>query len=80
MITLVDEDGQESLTKYLAEKTGLSGGWRGFAIDHRLVDGDALVFQLIKPTEFKVSSWSPPFRDALCINVECHLYRLLYTL
>ncbi|KAB1207100.1 hypothetical protein CJ030_MR7G011421 [Morella rubra] len=54
MITLVDEDGQESLTKYLAEKTGLSGGWRGFAIDHRLVDGDTLVFQLIKPTEFKV--------------------------
>ncbi|GAV66352.1 B3 domain-containing protein [Cephalotus follicularis] len=54
MITLVDENGEESSTKYLAEKTGLSGGWRGFAIDHQLVDGDALVFQLIRPTEFKV--------------------------
>ncbi|KAG7976169.1 hypothetical protein I3843_06G136500 [Carya illinoinensis] len=54
MITLVDEDGNEFPTKYLAKKPGLSGGWRGFAIDHQLVDGDALVFQLIKPTTFKV--------------------------
>ncbi|KAI9127728.1 hypothetical protein K1719_000721 [Acacia pycnantha] len=53
-ITLIDEDGNESSTKFLADKTGLSGGWRGFSIDHELVDGDALVFQLIKPTEFKV--------------------------
>ncbi|XP_072991173.1 B3 domain-containing protein Os03g0184500-like isoform X2 [Typha latifolia] len=34
--------------------TGLSGGWQGFAIFHELIDGDALVFQLIKPTMFKV--------------------------
>ncbi|GMH02700.1 hypothetical protein Nepgr_004539 [Nepenthes gracilis] len=54
MITLVDEDGGEWETKYLAGKTGLSGGWRGFSIDHELVDGDALVFQLIRPTKFKV--------------------------
>ncbi|KAF5444047.1 hypothetical protein F2P56_036551 [Juglans regia] len=54
MITLVDEDGNEFPTKYLAKKTGLSGGWRGFAIDHQLVDGDALVFQLVKSTTFKV--------------------------
>ncbi|KAI8016407.1 B3 domain-containing protein [Camellia lanceoleosa] len=52
--TLLDEDDNESSTKYLAEKTGLSAGWRGFAIDHELVDGDALVFQLIQPTKFKV--------------------------
>ena len=56
MITLADEDENESPVKYLAEKTGLSGGWRGFAIDHELVDGDALVFQLIKPTKFQVPS------------------------
>nr|GMD67425.1 B3 domain-containing protein At3g19184-like [Ipomoea batatas] len=55
MITLVDENGDESDTKYLAMKTGLSGGWRGFALDHELVDGDALVFQLIEPTRFKAS-------------------------
>lgn len=54
MITLVDENGNESIVKYLAQKTGLSGGWRGFAIDHELVDGDALVFQLMKPTKFQV--------------------------
>ncbi|KAL7246851.1 hypothetical protein ACSBR2_001877 [Camellia fascicularis] len=53
-ITLLDEDDNESSTKYLSEKTGLSAGWRGFAIDHELVDGDALVFQLIQPTKFKV--------------------------
>ncbi|PSS19196.1 B3 domain-containing protein, partial [Actinidia chinensis var. chinensis] len=53
-ITLLDEEGNESPTKYLAEKSGLSAGWRGFAIDHELVDGDALVFQLIRLTEFKV--------------------------
>ncbi|KAJ9129194.1 hypothetical protein P3X46_034018, partial [Hevea brasiliensis] len=44
-ITLVDENGDASETKYLVEKTGLSAGWRGFAIEHKLVDGDALVFQ-----------------------------------
>ncbi|XP_058187276.1 B3 domain-containing protein At3g19184-like [Rhododendron vialii] len=53
-IALLDEDDNESPTKYLAEKRGLSAGWRGFAIDHELVDGDALVFQLIEPTKFKV--------------------------
>ncbi|KAL4302783.1 hypothetical protein GQ457_10G020980 [Hibiscus cannabinus] len=54
MMTLVDEEGEEFAAKYLADKTGLSGGWRGFSIDHNLVDGDALVFQLVAPTEFKV--------------------------
>ncbi|XP_015574366.1 B3 domain-containing protein At3g19184 [Ricinus communis] len=53
-ITLVDENGDASETKYLVQKNGLSGGWRGFAIDHQLVDGDALVFQLVSPKEFKV--------------------------
>ncbi|XVF67595.1 hypothetical protein PTKIN_Ptkin10aG0133700 [Pterospermum kingtungense] len=54
MFTLVDEEGNEWSTKYLGEKNGLSGGWRGFSIDHNLVDGDALVFQLVTPREFKV--------------------------
>ncbi|KAL2927465.1 hypothetical protein RDABS01_019796 [Bienertia sinuspersici] len=52
--TLVDEDGDEWQAKYLARKNGLSGGWRGFSIDHSLVDGDALIFQLIEPATFKV--------------------------
>lgn len=54
MVTLVDENEDESESKYLTQKNGLSGGWRGFAIDHELVDGDALVFQLTDPTTFKV--------------------------
>ncbi|XP_058089227.1 B3 domain-containing protein Os06g0194400-like [Magnolia sinica] len=53
-VTLVDENGDEYPTVYLAQKTGLSGGWRGFSLAHDLVDGDALVFQLVKATIFKV--------------------------
>lgn len=54
-MTLIDEDGDEYPTIYLARKTGLSGGWKGFAVAHDLVDGDALVFQLIRRTAFKVN-------------------------
>ncbi|KAJ7958142.1 B3 domain-containing protein [Quillaja saponaria] len=53
-ITLIDEDGNEYPTIYLARKTGLSGGWMGFSVAHDLVYGDALVFQLIRRTAFKV--------------------------
>ncbi|GFZ13394.1 AP2/B3-like transcriptional factor family protein [Actinidia rufa] len=38
----------------LARRTGFSGGWRAFALDHKLDDGDAVVFELIEPTRFKV--------------------------
>ncbi|KAK4481503.1 hypothetical protein RD792_012403 [Penstemon davidsonii] len=54
VIILVDEQGEEWPVIYLARKTGLSGGWKKFSVDHELVDGDALVFQLIRPTVFKV--------------------------
>ncbi|KAL8513964.1 hypothetical protein ACS0TY_013179 [Phlomoides rotata] len=54
VVSLVDEEGEEWPVVYLSRKTGLSGGWKKFAVDHNLVDGDALVFQLIKPTVFKV--------------------------
>ncbi|KAJ8625143.1 hypothetical protein MRB53_033673 [Persea americana] len=53
-VTLFDEHGDEYQTVYLAQKTGLSGGWRGFSLAHDLVDGDALVFQLVKNTTVKV--------------------------
>ncbi|XP_039065728.1 B3 domain-containing protein At3g19184-like [Hibiscus syriacus] len=53
-VTLVDEEGEEFEAKYLGGKNGLSAGRRGFAVDHNLVDGDALVFQMVAPTEFKV--------------------------
>lgn len=58
MMTLIDEEDEEFVAKYLAEKNGLSGGWRGFSIDHQLVDGDAVVFHLITPTMFKVKEFN----------------------
>ncbi|ONM40960.1 B3 domain-containing protein [Zea mays] len=53
-ITLVDEEDDESDTFYLAMQAGLSTGWKEFAIQHKLLDGDCLVFQLIERTKFKV--------------------------
>ncbi|KAK3122965.1 hypothetical protein QOZ80_8AG0621200 [Eleusine coracana subsp. coracana] len=53
-ITLVDEANDEFDTLYLAPKTGLSAGWRGFSIYHELVDGDCLVFELVERKRFKV--------------------------
>ncbi|PWA35993.1 B3 DNA binding domain-containing protein [Artemisia annua] len=53
-IVLVDEDGQEFNTKFLVGKIGLSGGWRGFSIAHKLLEGDVLIFQLIEHSKFKV--------------------------
>lgn len=54
-IVLVGENEQEYDTKYLVGKNGLSGGWRGFSLAHKLMEGDVLVFQLIQPCKFKVT-------------------------
>ncbi|GAV75471.1 B3 domain-containing protein/DUF724 domain-containing protein [Cephalotus follicularis] len=54
MIFLEDESGHKYETKFLVEKTGLSGGWRGFSLDHNLLEGDVLVFHLVRATRFKV--------------------------
>ncbi|KAJ7567286.1 hypothetical protein O6H91_02G140900 [Diphasiastrum complanatum] len=51
---LEDDEGVEWECLYLAHKTGLSGGWRGFALAHNLEDGDAIVFERVKPTKFKL--------------------------
>lgn len=51
---MIDEEGEEFETVYLARKTGLSGGWMGFAIAHNLAYGDTLVFELVRSTAFKV--------------------------
>lgn len=48
-----NENGQVHTCRYLFEKMGLSGGWRGFSIDNNLMAGDAAVFLLVKPTKFK---------------------------
>ncbi|KAI5076254.1 hypothetical protein GOP47_0008319 [Adiantum capillus-veneris] len=54
VVVLEDEKGGEWDSIYLAHRTGLSGGWRGFAMDHHLEDGDALIFELIQARRFKV--------------------------
>ncbi|CAL1358211.1 unnamed protein product [Linum trigynum] len=54
MIELEDENGEVDTTKYLAYKNTFSAGWAAFASKHDLVEGDVLVFVLLKPTKFKV--------------------------
>ncbi|MCL7029252.1 hypothetical protein MKW94_012323 [Papaver nudicaule] len=53
-VALIDEEAVAFETTYLAGKVGLSGGWVTFAKDHELINGDSCVFQLTKPTQFKV--------------------------
>ncbi|KAF3435388.1 hypothetical protein FNV43_RR22477 [Rhamnella rubrinervis] len=54
IIALEDESQEVYQTKYLVDKVGLSGGWRGFSMAHKLVERDVLVFHLVAPTKFKV--------------------------
>ncbi|PON69117.1 B3 DNA binding domain containing protein [Parasponia andersonii] len=54
MMVLEDESGEVCEAKYLAEKVGLSGGWRAFSLAHKLVEGDVVVFHLVSPLKFKV--------------------------
>ncbi|KAK2974770.1 hypothetical protein RJ640_027131 [Escallonia rubra] len=56
-MVLEDENGTEYDAVFISKRTGLSGGWRAFALDHKLDDGDALVFELTEPTKFKASSY-----------------------
>ncbi|KAK4437870.1 B3 domain-containing protein [Sesamum alatum] len=53
-IVLVDEWGNEYKTSYLLERHGLSAGWRGFSISHRLLKGDILIFHLTGPCKLQV--------------------------
>ncbi|MQM03876.1 hypothetical protein Taro_036667, partial [Colocasia esculenta] len=68
-IVLQDEDGKEFETVYLARRTGLSGGWRGFSIAHQLVAEDALIFQLLEPTRLKHATCC--LKNALDMMVFC---------
>ncbi|KAI3749784.1 hypothetical protein L2E82_20400 [Cichorium intybus] len=53
-MVLEDEDGNEYDCVFISERTGISGGWRAFALEHKLDDGDALVFELVEPKRFKI--------------------------
>ncbi|CAI0457052.1 unnamed protein product [Linum tenue] len=54
MMDLEDEDGKVFPVNCLVGKAGLSGGWRKFSTDHKLVKGDVVVFQLVKANKFMV--------------------------
>ncbi|XP_023638476.1 putative B3 domain-containing protein At5g58280 isoform X2 [Capsella rubella] len=53
-VVLEDEEGEEYEAVYIGKRTGLSGGWKRFALDHKLDDGDALLFELVEPKRFKI--------------------------
>ncbi|XP_077236986.1 B3 domain-containing protein Os05g0481400-like isoform X2 [Tasmannia lanceolata] len=53
-MVLEDENGSEYDAIYIGSRAGMSGGWRGFSMDHGLDDGDALVFELTEPERFKI--------------------------
>ncbi|KAH9626353.1 hypothetical protein KSS87_008736 [Heliosperma pusillum] len=51
---LENENGKQYKTKYLAQRTAFSAGWREFSIAEKLSEGDVLVFQLVNSTKLKV--------------------------
>nr|GFA33321.1 putative B3 domain-containing protein At5g58280 [Tanacetum cinerariifolium] len=53
-IVLEDENGNESEALFISSRTGLSAGWRAYALEHKINDGDALVFELIEQRRFKI--------------------------
>lgn len=53
-IILVDEEGRETVTKFLAKRHGLSAGWRGFVRDHGLLEEDILVFRMVATAPYKL--------------------------
>lgn len=82
-VTIEDENGEEFGVKYIANKTGLSAGWRKFVSGNKLLEGDVLIFQLVGPCRFKVIP-----RTALCVlywfflqficyhNIMCNIYSI----
>lgn len=53
-MAIEDEDREIYHLKYIANKNGLSAGWKKFANDHKLLEGDVLIFHLVEPFKFKV--------------------------
>ncbi|KAE9448180.1 hypothetical protein C3L33_19917, partial [Rhododendron williamsianum] len=54
-IVLKNEKGADYNVVYIGKRVGLSGGWRVFALDQKLDDGDALVFELVEHLRRKTS-------------------------
>lgn len=60
-MVLEDLDGRQWETIYKPGKTALSGGWRGYSLDHKLDAGDAVLFEVVEPTKLKVRTYSGKF-------------------
>jgi len=54
-VTLEDENGDEYPVNYIVDKTALSAGWKKFSSARELMEGDVLVFQLVRASVFKVT-------------------------
>ncbi|CAH1421084.1 unnamed protein product [Lactuca virosa] len=54
MMVLEDEIGEKWEVKYIANKNGLSAGWKIFVVAHDLIEGDVLVFHLIETYKLKI--------------------------
>ncbi|KAI7736182.1 hypothetical protein M8C21_001708, partial [Ambrosia artemisiifolia] len=54
LIVIEDEDGKQANLKFIAYRFGLSAGWGKFAVRHKLLEGDVLIFQLVESCKFKV--------------------------
>lgn len=53
-VVLVDETEQEYTAKYSFRKHRLCCGWRCFSVAHKLLEGDALIFNLVESCKFRV--------------------------
>ncbi|KAH9623605.1 hypothetical protein KSS87_005764 [Heliosperma pusillum] len=72
-ITLETKSGELYETRYLARHAGLSGGWRRFAIDQKIVEGDLAVFHLVEATRFKIYNIK---KGSSTIKLPTHLLNL----
>ncbi|KAL7603417.1 hypothetical protein Lser_V15G20174 [Lactuca serriola] len=54
IMILEDEIGEKWEVKYIANKNGLSAGWKIFVVAHDLIEGDVLVFHLIETYKLKI--------------------------
>ncbi|KAD4888137.1 hypothetical protein E3N88_20210 [Mikania micrantha] len=54
LIVIEDENGEKYDMKFIANRFGFSGGWRKFAIVHKLLEGDVLIFELVESCKFKI--------------------------
>lgn len=77
-IILEDESGEEYKASYIAQRTALSAGWKAFSADHKLVEGDVLVFHLVGSSKFKVHDLI--YFSCTCMSYNVFLNPLAYVL